>query len=165
MSQWSLRERLQPSLLDRLIDEHPDRESEVASDQFLDQAALKRAVIRDLSALLNCVAFDVVHNLDRYPHVKNSVINYGVPDLSGQTAEDLVPRDIERGIMRAIQRFEPRILRSGLRVRVNHDAQLMSSNTLVFEIEGVFFGQPAPFQVSLKSELDVQNGNIHVVER
>lgn len=160
MSQWSLRDRLQPSLLDRLIDDHPDRASERQTDQFLDQSDLKAAVTRDLSALLNCVALEVVYPLDAYPLVRESVLNYGVPDLSGRTATSLQPREIEQGVTRAIRTFEPRILRNGLTVKLHRNTGEMSANTLVFEIEGMVFGQPAPFQVAFRSELDLESGNI-----
>ena len=164
MSQWSLRERLQPSLLDRLTDEHPDRLKESSSTQNLDQSDLKAAIIRDLAYLLNCVALDVVYDLDPYPRVRDSVVNFGVADLSGQTASNVVAQDMEKDLMRAIRKFEPRILRSGLKIKVNYDGDKMSGNTLVFDIQGTFFGQPAPFQVSLRSELDLQSGDITVRE-
>jgi predicted component of type VI protein secretion system len=35
---------------------------------------------------------------------------------------------------------------------------------LVFEIEGVVFGQPMPFQVVLRSELDLESGEFNVNE-
>jgi len=160
MSQWSLRDRLQPSLLDRLIDKHPEREKESPSEQHMDQSDLKAAVTRDLSALLNCVALEVIYPLDAYPLVRKSVLNYGVPEFSGQTASSLNARDIEQGIRQAIQVFEPRILRNGFVVKLHTNHDEMSANTLIFHIEGMVFGQPAPFQVSLRSELDLESGNI-----
>jgi predicted component of type VI protein secretion system len=40
----------------------------------------------------------------------------------------------------------------------------MSHNSLVFEIEGVVFGQPMPFHVVLRSELDLECGQFNVRE-
>ena len=37
-------------------------------------------------------------------------------------------------------------------------------NSLIFEIEGVVFGQPAPFQVVLRSELDLESGKFSISE-
>lgn len=164
MSQWSLRERLQPSLLDRLTDAHPDREKESAADQVLDQSELRAAVIRDLGFLLNCVSLEVVHDLDSYPRVRESVLNYGIPDFSGHTASGVKSLDVESGVVLAIRRFEPRFIRNSLKVSLHHDDEAMSANALIFEIEGAVFGQPAPFQVSLRSKLDLESGDISLDE-
>jgi len=40
----------------------------------------------------------------------------------------------------------------------------MSHNSMVFEIEGAVFGQPSPFQVVLKSELDLECGEFNLTE-
>jgi len=162
MSQWSLRERLQPSLLDRLVDENPDKTREGTADQFLDQSDLRAAVIRDLGFLLNCVALEVVYDLDAYPQVRDSVLNYGIPDLSGSTASTLDASQIEAGVKRAIRKFEPRLIRNSLKLNIHSNPNEMSANTLVFEIEGAVYGQPAPFQVNLRSELDLESGDIRL---
>jgi len=164
VSQWSLRERLQPSLLDRLTDEHPDRSKESAADAVLDQGEIKAAVVRDLAALLNCVSLEVIHDLEDLPRVQDSVLNYGILDLSGHTASSMNPKEIETAIKHAIHRFEPRLIRNSLRVRMRSNSDEMSANTVIFEIEGAVFGQPAPFQVSLRSELDLENGDIRLRE-
>ena len=52
MGQWSLKERLQPSLLDRLTDLRPEVSKESASAQTLSQQEFKAAVIRDLGLSL-----------------------------------------------------------------------------------------------------------------
>ena len=44
MAQWSLKERLQPSLLDRLTDMEPDKEKESSSQQLLSQKQFKDAL-------------------------------------------------------------------------------------------------------------------------
>ncbi len=164
MSQWSLTERLQPSLLDRLTDEEPDKKKERQGEAFLGQSELKKAVIRDLSYLLNCVSFEAVFDLSEAPRVQDSVINYGIPDLSGHSAESLDIADIESRVRRAIHRFEPRLIRNALKVRIEANRDEMSQNSMVFRIEGSIFGQPAPFQVQLHTEIDLENGDVTVRE-
>lgn len=164
MGQWSLTERLQPSLLDRLTDERPDRQKESSSDQFLSQQDLKAAVIRDLSALFNCVNLETVMDLEPWEEVRHSVLNYGVPELAGHMSSAVDIRALENAVKRAILEFEPRLIRRSLRLSIRADEESMSHNSLVFEIEGAIFGQPAPFQVSLLSNLDLENGNFAVRE-
>jgi len=164
MGQWSLKERLQPSLLDRLTDLHPDKSKESSSQQSMSQSQFKKAVIRDLGWLLNCVALDVCEDLEKYPEVKRSVLNYGLPDLSGHTSSTINVRSVEKSIRAAIQQFEPRIIRNSLKVKVHSNPDAMSHNSLVFEIAGAVFGQPSPFQIVLKSELDLECGEFQLTE-
>jgi type VI secretion system protein ImpF len=164
MGQWSLKERLQPSLLDRLTDLRPDKKSESSSQQVLNQKQFKEAVIRDLGWLLNAVSMDSVFDLSAYPEVRHSVLNYGLPDISGHTAASIDTSILEKALQRAISEFEPRFIQNSLKVKVHADANEMSHNSLVFEIEGVVFGQPMPFQVVLRSELDLECGQFNVRE-
>ena len=164
MGQWSLKERLQPSLLDRLTDRHPEKRKESTTQQSMSQKEFKEAVIRDLGWLLNSVSLDVCVDLDAYPEVKQSVLNFGLPDISGHTSSTIDVKTVENSIRRAIHRFEPRIIRNSLRVKVHSNPSDMSHNSLVFEIEGAVFGQPSPFQIVLRSELDLECGEFSVKE-
>lgn len=164
MSNWSLPEKLQPSLLDRLTDLHPDRKKESASQQVLSQNQYKDAVIRDLGWLLNSVSMDSVFDLSGFPEAKLSVLNFGLPDISGHTASSIDTTILEKALKRVIYEFEPRIIPNSLKIKVHSQPDLMSHNSLVFEIEGVVFGQPMPFQVMLRSELDLECGEFRVTE-
>lgn len=164
MGQWSLKERLQPSLLDRLTDLHPEKSKESSSQQSMSQTQFKEAVIRDLGWLLNSVSLDVCVDLDRYPEVQRSVLNFGLPDLSGHTSSTVDVRSVEKSIRAAIYQFEPRIIRNSLKVKVHSNPDEMSHNSMIFEISGSVFGQPSPFQVVLKSELDLECGEFKLAE-
>lgn len=154
--------KLQPSLLDRLTDLNPEKKKESSAEQQLSQQQYKNAVIRDLGWLLNSVSLDAVVDLEPYPLVKHSVLNYGLPDISGHTAASIDTALLEKALQRAIYEFEPRIIANSLKVRVNPD--VMSHNSLEFRIEGAVFEQPMPFQVSLRSKLDLECGEFLVRE-
>lgn len=164
MGQWSLKERLQPSLLDRLTDREPHKSKESSASQSMSQKEFKEAVIRDLGWLLNSVSLDVCVDLEAYPEVQHSVLNYGLPDISGHTASTIDVKTVETSVKQAIYEYEPRIIRNSLRVRVHANPEDMSHNSMVFEIEGAVFGQPSPFQVVLRSELDLEVGEFKVSE-
>jgi type VI secretion system protein ImpF len=164
MGQWSLKERLQPSLLDRLTDLEPAERKESSSQQSMSQTQFKEAVIRDLGWLLNSVALDVCVNLEKYPEVRRSVLNYGLPDMSGHTSSNVDVRTMENSIRAAIHQFEPRIIKNSLKVKIHTNPDEMSHNSLIFEIAGAVFGQPSPFQVVLKSELDLECGEFKLKE-
>jgi len=164
MGQWSLKERLQPSLLDRLTDLEPANTKESTSQQSMSQKQFKEAVIRDLGWLLNSVALDVCEDLEKYPEVQRSVLNFGLPDMSGHTSSNVIIRTMETTIKAVIQQFEPRIISNSLKVKIHSNPDEMSHNSLVIEIAGAVFGQPSPFQVVLKSELNLECGEFQVKE-
>jgi type VI secretion system protein ImpF len=164
VGQWSLKERLQPSLLDRLTDLEPTKTKESSSQQSISQRQFKEAVVRDLGWLLNSVALDVCVDLHKFPEVRRSVLNFGLPDMSGHTSSNVDVRAIENSIRTAIQQFEPRIIRNSLKVKIHSNPDEMSHNSLVFEIAGAVFGQPSPFHVVLKSELDLECGEFQLKE-
>ena len=110
------------------------------------------------------MALDVCLDLESYPAVKRSVLNYGLPDLSGHTSSTIDVHRVEKAIRTAIHLYEPRIIRNSLEVKVHSNSDEMTHNSLVFEIAGAVFGQPSPFQVVLKSELDLESSEFKLTE-
>jgi len=159
MAELFPKERLQPSLLDRLADDEPEKKVESRDKRILSFTKLKQSVMRDLEWLLNAGCLETTQDLSNYPQVKKSVLNYGLQDLSGTTASNVDSTTLERMLRQAIVNFEPRILADSLRVRVaNRDKH----NTIIFEIEGELWSQPTPERLYLKTILDLELGSVEV---
>jgi type VI secretion system protein ImpF len=156
------KERLQPSLLDRLTDENPQQRNKVGVGRELSLNKLRECVQRDLEWLLNCVNLETSVELSSYPEVAKSVLNYGMPDLAGHSASNIDAGELERLVQRAIQDFEPRILKHTVRVRATTDQDHMSQNTLVFEIIGDLWAYPVPLQIFLRTEVDLESGSVKI---
>ncbi len=77
------RERLQPSLLDRLTDHAPTRLKDPPDSQAVSAAQLRQSVLRDLAALLNTSNLETVEDLADAPLVAKSTLNYGIPGFAG----------------------------------------------------------------------------------
>jgi type VI secretion system protein ImpF len=156
-------ERLQPSLLDRLTDEEPAHSQESRNRRVLSIQKLRESVLRDVAWLLNTTNLAQPDLAEKHPHVAQSVVNYGLPDLAGLTASAVDIAELEALVRQAIWDFEPRILRHTLKVRA-HSAEEMSHNALVFEITGELWAQPVPLELFLKTEIDLESGEIAVSE-
>ncbi len=156
------REQLQPSLLDRLTDDEPGnpRESRATSDFSLTR--LRASVLRDLAWLLGTTNLAAAQSLVAYPEVVGSVLNYGIPDLSGKTVSGVDPTSLERALRQAIADFEPRILRRTLNVRLDVNEGQMSHNAITFLIEGDLWAQPTPLRIYLKTEIDLDLGDVKI---
>lgn len=153
------KDRLQPALLDRLTDRDPTRRTETAEAVFVSESRLRDALMRDLGWLLNACNADDHAALDDFPYAQRSVINYGIPPLSGQLLSELDWKNIEQGIRESILAFEPRILPQTLKVNMLPSLDLLNHhNTLQFEIRCQFWSLPFPQELLLKTSLDLETG-------
>ena len=159
------RERLQPSLLDRLTDDDPGNQRESRERRVMTPSRLRAAVLRDLEWLLNTSGHAVGDDLYDFPELARSVVNFGIPDSSGLTGGALKSAELERAMAEAIRDFEPRILRNSLTVRATVDRQEMSNNMLSFEIEGQLWAEPVPESLYLKTEVDLETGHCQLEGR
>ncbi|MGE5451967.1 MAG: type VI secretion system baseplate subunit TssE [Acidobacteriota bacterium] len=164
MATADLRDRLQPALLDRLTDDDPGNTRDADERRVLNKAQLRQAVLRDLGWLLNAVQ-PLGAQADGAPYAADSVLNYGLPPMSGQLASKVDVQDIEASIKRAILRFEPRILEQSLTVHaMEASAMLDSHNIIEFEIHGLLWAQPIPLELLLRTQLDLEAGQVQVRE-
>jgi type VI secretion system protein ImpF len=164
MAELTQQERLQPSLLDRLTDDEPDVPQESRDKRVLSMRRLRESVLRDLGWLLNASRLDTLQDLGDHPFVARSVLNYGIPDIAGLTASGLDIAGLARAVREAILDYEPRILRHTLKVTARTAPEQMSHNALSFDIEGELWAQPVPLRIYLKTELDLEIGEVKVSE-
>lgn len=168
MAELTSKERLQPSLLDRLTDEDSAAQQEPRDKRVLSMRGLRRAVLRDLGWLLNTTGLGALQDLGATPLAARSVLNYGLPDLTGRTASSLDRELLARGIRQAIWDFEPRILRETVEVRAVAHADAEGGggapNQVAFEIHGELWAQPLPERLYLKTELDLELGEIRLYD-
>ncbi|MEM7755081.1 MAG: type VI secretion system baseplate subunit TssE [Planctomycetota bacterium] len=156
-------DRLQPCLLDRLTDDERSSTRESRDRRVFGLRQVREAVLRDLSWLLNTATRFTPDDMPDAPNVVDSVINYGVRDLTGMTASGLELQDLERTIRAALLRFEPRVMPGSLRVVATSDPN-RAGNTLAIEIAGDLWAQPVPEPLYVRTELDLETGGCRVEE-
>ena len=164
MTKPTARDRLQPSLLDRLTDDARQRKEESHGGRVLSMRRLRQCVIRDLETLFNCPAPSSDQHYDDYPLVSTSVLNYGTPGLAGCWASGLDIPVLERRIRQAIWDFEPRLKRSSVRVRAEVDQDNHGLQEMVFVIEAEIWSYPQSEQVTLSARVALETGQVVVRE-
>ncbi|MCQ8105334.1 type VI secretion system baseplate subunit TssE [Methylomonas sp. SURF-2] len=164
MAELVAKERLQPSLLDRLTDYAPTEKTESREQRVMSYRQLRQSVLRDISWLLNTTAFEALEDLSVAPYVARSVVNYGIPALSGTNLSSVDAGNLERKLKQAIMDFEPRILADSLRIEILVAGDQMSQNSLSFKIEGDLWAQPLPVHLFIRSDLDLETGEVTVKE-
>lgn len=155
-------ERLQPSLLDRLRDDAPQRVSEPLGQWVLSTEQLRASVQRDLEWLFNCPNLEDVEDFSRFPLARRSVVNYGVPDLAGKVLSSTNVIELQRQIREAILTYEPRLMPDSLRITIVAHPDGMGANALQFRIEARLWANPIPVYVLMRTAVDLETAQATV---
>ncbi|MEE4207122.1 MAG: type VI secretion system baseplate subunit TssE [Erythrobacter sp.] len=174
--------RLTPTLFDKLVsgnkferlaergNDADDDAPTVAPDDFryfaeqniqiFAERSLRASLMRDLKLLLNTIALESSIDLEDYPNVQSSVVNFGLRDFSGRTSAVDTARQQARDLRIAIQRFEPRLDPST--VRVEPLGRTSTPGVVLFRIEGEVMDHGRLVPVSLTTEFDLENISVEV---
>jgi len=148
-----------PSVIDRLVDDEPDRQQEPVKSRNQVLRELKQSVRRDLENLLNtrwrCAPLP--------PHLSElelSLVNYGIPDIAGADLGSAEQREeFRRTLEGAIRRFEPRFQTVAVEVLENAEP---GDRVLRFRINALLRVDPAPEPVVFRSAVEPATGSIEV---
>jgi type VI secretion system protein ImpF len=149
MTRYENNIRIIPSVLDRLIDEEPDRTIEAPPSRSKGIEDLKLSVKRDLEWLLN-TRQDTAGVPAGLKEVAHSLATYGLPDFSAFSVKS--PSDhvrMQRILERAISSFEPRL--ESVRVTLVPVRDL--EQKLRFRIDARLRIEPAPEPVTFDTVL------------
>lgn len=167
---------VRPSVLDRLIDEHPRPrvkgaprtgtedapparlEPVLTRSQSVDR--LKTALQRDLEWLLNARRA-ITPVPDECEHVARSVFTFGLPDITSMSKDSRESFErLARLIQAAIDVFEPRLTDVTVRLREG-DSKLLRD--VHFVIDGILKLDPMPVRVQFDTRQD-ERGAMKVQE-
>ena len=99
---------------------------------------------------------------EKYKEVESSVLNYGLPDLTGKTASSINVLELEETLKQTIIRFETRIIPDTLQVTLQEDEESIEHNSLIFEISGDIWTDPIPVHMHLRTQMNLESGNVEV---
>jgi len=158
-------ERFWPSLYDRLR----RRDAEGIDDYFVDGGQLRSVVKRDLEVLLNATSLESTSDLTGHPKVRASVLNYGLPDLTGQIVSGLTAWEIQEALRAALSNYEPRIVADSLNVQVDTTGVGLNSERaydpergLTLAISGTILGTPMPESIFIQTRWDIETNELSV---
>ena len=147
----------QPALLDRLS-QH--------GTKGMNRNAFRKTVLRDLNWLLNCTNLEGQLPLHDFPHVRDSVINFGIPPLAGARFSESDLDVVAAGIQRSLAQFEPRIVPESLKVSVVRDKNIdvYKYNHARFRIEASYWFEPYPIDMVVRAHWDMEAGGVELHE-
>ncbi len=148
-----------PSVLDRLLDDDPGSSRETAKSQTQVLRELKQSVRRDLENLLN-TRWRSTGWPEHLDELELSLINYGIPDITGADLGSADEREQFRRVLEAVIRFfEPRFVKVSVEVLENVE---MLDRTLRLRIDGLLHAEPSPEPVVFDSAFEPATGNVEV---
>jgi type VI secretion system protein ImpF len=160
-TELSDRERLQPSLLDRLTDIRPGDLKDSASERHIDVRRLREIIMRDLGWLLNTSNNENLIDAELYPHAANSTLNFGVRDIAGRRVTLGDANGMEDSIREAIYALEPRIIPGTLEVSAGTENRKSTSQSeITMDIRGELWATPVPLDLFLRTRMSVTDGGI-----
>jgi type VI secretion system protein ImpF len=146
-------------LLDKLIDAEPERARDRPITATESLAQLRRAVHRDVEALLNA----------RRPWrslppgmaaLRLSPLGYGIADFTAGAFNERQQREALRSeIEETIRRFEPRL--SAVHAALVDDGNALRTS-LRLRIEGLLCAQPAPEPIAFDAAVDITTADVTV---
>ena len=84
--------------------------------QVINETMLRKEVSRDLEALLNTIALESTVDMSDTPFARKSILNFGIPDVTNRSIDEIGVGDIPDEIRAAIINFEPRLAAGSLHI-------------------------------------------------
>ena len=123
------------------------------------EEVLRSHVKAHLETLMNTVRLDAVSDLENYPHVAKSVLNYGFQDMSNVTHREMIGQDISRSIKKSLQDFEPRLVKGSIEVKIRVEKDDVSQR-LGLQVMAELIADPADIPVDYEASVDVGSGKV-----
>lgn len=136
------------------------RQFSVPRLERFNEDALRATVRRELGWLLNTTNFASLVDLDPYPHVKTSVLNYGVPAMSGRSVTHRAILQRARDIRAALLNFEPRLAPGALSVEPSDNVE--RENSITFVIRGDVVSAVQALPVTLRTDVEIDSAAVTV---
>jgi type VI secretion system protein ImpF len=177
MARSSKKNRLSPPLMHAFRSAHAERDAKKPIDLrdeagerviagrrasarvAITEAMLRREVARDLEALLNTIALESIEDLDDFPAVRRSILNYGFPDITHRSIDEISVSDIAEELGAALVRYEPRFLPESIDVRRDHAAN-MDELKIRFIIRADLWCEPLNVPVEFIADVELDSGKI-----
>ena len=180
MAEKTTRSRLNPTIFDKLVadntitgmrgSELEELDEKSPLNQYFslpqlerfNEAALRATVRREVGWILNTTNFESGVDLDPYPQVATSVLNYGVPDLAGKALTGRLVLQRARDIRAALIAFEPRIDTATLEVDVSE--QVERENSITFVIKADVRSAVRAIPIKFRTDLEVETAEVMIRE-
>lgn len=148
--------RYWPCLLRRITDLNPDEKKETFIPG-VSLKALKIDVYKNIEMILNSKSHPSEEELERWPEIQDSVINFGLQDYCGLTNTLDNREKLKEHILFQLRTFEPRIDPESLEIEFIEDTNGLRSK-MTYQIRGIIKVGEIAEELIFRSFLDLETG-------
>lgn len=123
------------------------------------QASLRDHLAQDLGGLLTTINLEAAQSLEGLDHVRNSILNYGMQDLTRLTTEDVRTQRLSRDLKAALLAHEPRLIEGTLNVKLRKGGSDRNQR-ICFDIEAEMSARPVDVPLEFEAEIDTGAGKV-----
>eukprot|EP01035_Chromulina_nebulosa_P057620 gene57620-biopygen41302 len=123
------------------------------------QATLRDHLARDLSGLLSTINLESAIDLEGLDHVRASVLNYGMQDLTRLTTDDIRTQRLSRDLRDALLAHEPRLIGGSLGVTLRK-GRSDRNQRICFDIQAEMSARPIDVPLEFEAEIDTGAGKV-----
>lgn len=124
---------------------------------------LRKYLLEDLANLMSTIHLEATRDLDDYPRVRTSILNYGVMDVSRLSKAQTDAKSLEKKFRQSLLDHEPRLIPSTVKVKL-HDRQDDVSHSVGFDVEAVMAARPVDVPLEFVAEIDVGAGKVQMAK-
>jgi type VI secretion system protein ImpF len=174
-------DRLSPPFMFAFREAHKERDARVAVDLrdqhgariiagrrarkgAVTEGQLREQLSLDLNALLNTINMETAFDLGEFPRVRESILNYGIPEISNRSIDEDRVADIADEIRTALLRYEPRLISEALTVSRDMNVDPDSLN-IRFLVSGEMACDPAAVAVEFVADIEIDTGKMRIAKR
>lgn len=125
------------------------------------ETLLKQELSDDLAALLNTVNLASAQDIADFEFVKQSILNFGIDDLSSISSESHAIEDLGDRLKEILERYEARLV--GNTLAVVKSSELDEINTrLSFHVTAEMYATPTDVPVEFVADIESYSGKMNV---
>ena len=125
------------------------------------ETTIRREVSRDLETLMNTINMESSFYLGDCEFVRQSILNYGLPDVAHRTIDEGGVDDIVQEIEDALLCYEPRLVRNSVRVERDMKADVPDLQVR-FVVRADMWSDPLKVPVEFFADVQVDTGKVAI---
>lgn len=129
----------------------------------VDESTLRDHVRAHLATLMNSIRLDAVEDLDEFPEVKASVLNYGFQDLSNLSRDQITGHEISASIKQSLVDHEPRLVPASINVQVKTSGDIQQRVSVFVTAD--LIADPADIPIEFQADVDTDGGTVSMASR
>ncbi len=143
-----------------------DEDGRVLSSRSLErregasQRTLRDHLALDLASLMGTINLESVEDIEGLEFVQKSILNFGMPDLTRFTDEDVRRHRLAGDLKRTLLAHEPRLVPETLVVKLRSESVSSKNHHIAFDVSAEMAAKPVDVPMEFVAEIDAGMGKV-----